>query len=70
MNKSLNLLIAGDFAPVKQFGCPFNENLFHNLTITQDNDYNVVNLEGSLTNLEHPQKKMGPVLSIDPKWAS
>ncbi|MBW6473098.1 MAG: CapA family protein, partial [Anaerolineaceae bacterium] len=23
-----------------------------------------------LTNLEHPQKKMGPVLSIDPKWAS
>jgi poly-gamma-glutamate capsule biosynthesis protein CapA/YwtB (metallophosphatase superfamily) len=70
MEQSIKLLLAGDFAPTQQFQGSFNEDLLNNLSLLSLHDYAVVNLEGPLTNNHQPQQKMGPVLSINPKWAS
>jgi poly-gamma-glutamate synthesis protein (capsule biosynthesis protein) len=64
----MKLLIAGDFAPVKQFDCQFNEKLLEKFMVAKKNDFAIVNLEGPLTNSNTPIFKKGPVLRIDPEW--
>jgi len=65
----MKLLIAGDFAPVRQFNSSFNENLFDTFSLTKDHDFALLNLEAPLTNINLPIKKTGPNLSMDPRWA-
>jgi poly-gamma-glutamate synthesis protein (capsule biosynthesis protein) len=66
----MKLLIAGDFSPTIQHCSKINTNLFKNFEIAKTHDFAILNLEGPLTNINQPIKKMGPNLSINPRWAS
>lgn len=65
----MKLLVAGDFAPVRQFNSSFNEELFDTFSLIKEHDFAILNLEAPLTNSNLPIKKTGPNLSMDPKWA-